>query len=156
MHTKYKWPSFVTEWKTPWNFLRMPLHKEGILSCISDKQPSSSHLLGAPKLRWPRAPRFRPCKEPFMLRWFLVCLVSFWVAMRIVSHSQGSIVRDDMAEGSSLSIVVKKIKYYSNCWKQHRSELLKHFMFFLAQRLRTFWNVLDFFLAKSACKGLGR
>jgi len=33
--------------------------------------------------------------------------------MRIVSHSQGSIVRDDMAEGCSLSIVVKQIKYYS-------------------------------------------
>jgi len=33
------------------NFLRTPLHKRGILSRFSDKRPSTSHLLGAPKTK---------------------------------------------------------------------------------------------------------
>jgi len=48
-------------------------------------------------------------KEHFMLRWCLVYLVSFLVAMRTVSR--GYIMRDDyLAIDSSLSVVVKRSK----------------------------------------------
>jgi len=47
-------------------------------------------------------------KERFMIPWCLAYFISFLVAIRILSHSY--IVHDDLVIGSSLAIVVKKIK----------------------------------------------
>jgi len=42
--------------------------------------------------------------------------------------TQGYVVRDDLAVGSSLSIIVEKIKIIQkNCQKEYHSELLKYF-----------------------------
>jgi len=46
-------------------------------------------------------------EERLMFRWCLVCVVSFLVAIRIIS--QGYIICDDLAIDSSL-LVVKNIK----------------------------------------------
>jgi len=65
-------------------------------------------------------------KERFMLRWSLVSLVSFVVALRIVSLDY--IMRDDLAIDSSLSIFVRMIKIIQQIFqKEHCSDLLKHF-----------------------------
>ena len=50
-------------------------------------------------------------KECFLLRWCLVGLISFLVAMQIVS--QGYIIHDDLVTDSSLSIVKKLLALVS-------------------------------------------